>query len=558
MVFATNIQSIAYIIKLILNNTHLYGYFRLNLFRFDSKALSPENSLISLSIIMKLTRFKFLYAALIFTSSSIGQNTVGDVFFSAPKIHDVYFTFSQTGYWDSLKNNYTADVYMKCNLVVDGTNLPTCGVKFKGNSSYNNPSNKKSFKIGFDEYVSTQDYDGLNKLNLNNGFKDPSFLREKIALDVLNAAGYPAPRCAYARLYINGTYWGLYTAVEEINKDFLKDRFSDKKGNLFKGDPSGDLKWLGASPSLYYTKYELKTNTTANNWSDLVRLIDKINNSTTAQFYDSLETILNTKSWIQGWAGENIFSNLDSYIGSGHNYYIYDDSITNKFNWIPWDVNEAFGNFTMGMSVTQMESLSIFFLSNPATNRPLANKMLSNSVYKSRLVNEICYLTGFYFKQSYLFPKIDSIAAAIKADVYADNLKFFTNADFDKNIDTTVTQTSGPMWSFPGIKSFINHRRASLLSELAANGCSDVGVQELSTQRSEFSVFPNPANDKIAISSNNEPIKVIELYDLGGQKLFSETKEPCYSTSISLSSLPSGIYLLKINATAVQKLSVIR
>ncbi|MBK7910819.1 MAG: hypothetical protein IPJ96_10720 [Bacteroidetes bacterium] len=28
------------------------------------------------------------------------------------------------------------------------------------------------------EFVSGQEYDGIRKFNLNNGFKDPSFLRE--------------------------------------------------------------------------------------------------------------------------------------------------------------------------------------------------------------------------------------------------------------------------------------------------------------------------------------------------------------------------------------------
>lgn len=482
---------------------------------------------------------------LLFGTSAFGQNTVGDAFFGDPKIHDIYFNFTQTGYWDSLKNNYIADVYMSCNLVIDGTNLPTCGVKFKGNSSYNNPSLKKSFKIDFDGYISTQDLDGLNKLNLNNCFKDPSFLREKTTLDLLNAAGYPAPRCTYARLYINGAYWGLYTAVEEINKDFLKDRFSDKKGNLFKGDPNGDLRWLGASPSLYYTKYELKTNTTANNWTDLVRLIDKINNSSSVQFYDSLEKVMNTQTWIRCWAVDNIFANLDSYIGSGHNYYIYDDSITNKFNWIPWDVNEAYGNFNMGMSITQMENLSMYFVSNPAANRPLANKMLQNSTYKSQLTNEICYLTGNYFKQSYLFPRIDSLAAKIKADVYADPNKFFSNAEFDKNIDTTVTQTSGPMWSFPGIKSFINHRRASLITQLAANGCADVSIEKFGIQSPEFAVFPNPGNGVMEIKSS-VGLNDIEVLQYNGQQIYhAYFIEDRNNFIIDLNFASDGLYIIK-------------
>ncbi|RDJ93135.1 hypothetical protein B4Q13_24035, partial [Lacticaseibacillus rhamnosus] len=83
-------------------------------------------------------------------------------------------------------------------MIFDGRTLPTIGIKFKGNSSFNNSSVKKSMKLDLNNYVAGQDYDGIKKLNLNNGFKDPSFLREKIALDFMNAHGVTSPRCTFA------------------------------------------------------------------------------------------------------------------------------------------------------------------------------------------------------------------------------------------------------------------------------------------------------------------------------------------------------------------------
>ncbi|MBK7910817.1 MAG: CotH kinase family protein [Bacteroidetes bacterium] len=73
---------------------------------------------------------------------------------------------------------------------------------------------------------------------------------------------------------------------------------------------------------MYYNRCELDNNETANDWSDLIRLIDKINNSGTA-FHDSLAEVLNTWPFFRHWAADNLFANLDSYIGSGHNYFIY-------------------------------------------------------------------------------------------------------------------------------------------------------------------------------------------------------------------------------------------
>ncbi|HYG52894.1 MAG TPA: CotH kinase family protein, partial [Flavobacteriales bacterium] len=183
---------------------------------------------------------------LLIINVSVFAQTGGNAFFSMPSVHTLKFTFPYSNFTDSLNWSYTNDAYIKGTVEVDGIVYTNCGIKWKGNSSYTFPGNKKSFKIDFNEFISGQDHDGLKKLNLNNGFKDPSFLREKLMLDFLIEHNLPAPRCAYVEVYINDTLWGLYTGVEEVDKDFLERWFGEKKGNLFKGDPTGDLKWLGS------------------------------------------------------------------------------------------------------------------------------------------------------------------------------------------------------------------------------------------------------------------------------------------------------------------------
>ena len=73
----------------------------------------------------------------------------GDSIWSANFIHDIYLNFSQPSYYDSLINTHVNDTYMSCDVIFDGRTMPTIGVKFKGNSSFNNPSVKKSMKLDF-------------------------------------------------------------------------------------------------------------------------------------------------------------------------------------------------------------------------------------------------------------------------------------------------------------------------------------------------------------------------------------------------------------------------
>lgn len=493
----------------------------------------------------------FTFVILNLFNVAIAQNTVGDNIFSSNTVHDVYFNFSQVSYWDTLTANYTADVYTRCDISFDGVYYFDVGVKMKGNSSYNNPSIKKSFKVDMNEYVSGQNVDGLKKFNLNNGFKDPSFLREKLMLDFCYYNGIPAPRCTYARLFINNQLWGLYMFVEEVDKNFLEDRFINKKGNLFKGDPTGDLKWYGTSPSLYYPKYELKTNETQNDWSGLVHLIDEINNTPSANLHDSLEAVMNTIHTLKAWAASNIFVNLDSYLGSGHNYYVYHDSLSLKWNYIVWDVNEAFGNFNMGMSISQMENLSMYWISNPVTNRPLYNKMVADQSYKTAYTQIICSMLDNTFSNSFWDPKIDSIVAIISPYVSADPNKFFTYQNFLDNIYMNITVMGTPGGNnLAGIKSFIQNRRNFLVGELLSNNCT-VGINE-NEVLNEFGVFPNPASEILNVFAKT-PIEKIEIIDLQGSIIFNKINDKTLDVSINIGEFSSGMYFIRINNAGTRK-----
>lgn len=423
-------------------------------------------------------------------------------------------------------------------VMINGQTVDSVGIQFKGNSSYNNPSKKKSWKIDFNEFDSTKRYNGLKAINLNNGFKDPTMMREKIMNDFMNRNGLPAPRCTYGNVYVNDTLWGFYTVVEQVNNTFLKRWFPENDGNLFKGDPQGSLQWVGSTPSSYYTKYELKTNTTVNDWTDLVHLLDKINNTPTGNFYDSLETVLHTSLAIRAWAANILFVNLDSYEGSGHNYYIYHDLLYNKFGWITWDVNEAFGNFNQGMNISQIENLSIFYIPTPSTNRPLTNKMLANTTYKNSYIWEVCNFVANDFDTTVLNLMIDSLANVIRPYIYADFRKFYTNQQFETNINADITGS----FNIPGLKSFLVNRRSSVLSELTANGCY-MNVNESSVFGLQFTVNPNPNKGEFTVYGLRFPVQ-IQVYNSLGQIIHQQTVNSKQET-VNLNQT-SGIYFYRI------------
>lgn len=319
--------------------------------------------------------------------SGIGRaQNPGDILFGLPGIHTVEINFQQAGWWDSLVNNKALsdqtlqDVYMSGNIILDGNPVDCVGVRLKGNASYSHPGMKKPIRLEFDEYRPNQHYDGLSSLHFNNSAYDPTMLREKIMNDILRNHGIPAPRCAFALVYFNGSFVGVYNMIEHIDKKFLNTHFNDDRGNLFKGDPNGTLEWYGNSQSSYYSSYELKTNETQNDWSDLVNLITVINDGG-SNFPTAIRQVMDVDQFLWYLAAQNVFGNLDSYVHNPHNYYLYHDSLTNKFEWIAWDVGLSFGVFPTFFT-TPPRDLDVFYIPGDGARTPLTVQLFKHDEFR--------------------------------------------------------------------------------------------------------------------------------------------------------------------------------
>lgn len=491
---------------------------------------------------------------------SFSQNA-GDSTFQATFVHDINITLTQPNWWDSLmyykmhSDSFNLSTQsMMANIIIDGTVINAIGVSLKGNSSFGYPGQKKPIKLAFNQYVSGQKYDGMKTLNLNNNMLDPTQMREKLMLDFLNEKGLSAPRCSYAKVSYNGSYVGLYKLVEQIDKTFLNTHFGNNGGNLFKGDPHGELNWIDNNPASYYPYYELHTNTVVNNWSDLVNLIDNINNTPAPDFLDSLETNLNTTPMIQQWAARNLFVDLDAYFHSPHNYYLYHNTATNKFEWNTWDVSVSFG-FYPYWSEDSTEHTSLLMANTPLSSTPLTFRMLNDSTYKTTYLNAVCeYLE--YFSNSVLDPKIDSIGNAIRPYIYAepDSNQMFPEPLFEYGMDTLTLIT--PMGDIPGLKKFIANRRNNVITELATIPFTcTVGITDLSDFKFETKVYPNPFNTSTILQIISPGSGVIncelKIYDMFGREVLPEIIHipvaiGIDSFTISRGNLKSGMYFYQV------------
>lgn len=140
--------------------------------------------------------------------------------------------------WQWILANPRAEQYVRADFLYDNQMIRNVAVRPKGNSSLmsvaSSGSPRLSLKIDFNFFNSAQSFRGLKKLCLNNGFSDPSFIREVLGYEIFDQMGLPSPRTAFVDVYVNDLHIGLYTQVEPVDKAFLSRHFANPEGNLYK------------------------------------------------------------------------------------------------------------------------------------------------------------------------------------------------------------------------------------------------------------------------------------------------------------------------------------
>jgi hypothetical protein len=74
--------------------------------------------------------------------------------------------------------SHANDTYLSVDIDFNGQIYHQVGIKAKGNSSFNGPGQKKSFKLDINRFVSGQDMHGLKKINRNGLFLTPNLIDE--------------------------------------------------------------------------------------------------------------------------------------------------------------------------------------------------------------------------------------------------------------------------------------------------------------------------------------------------------------------------------------------
>lgn len=158
--------------------------------------------------------------------------------------------------WQELLDNAISEKYYACDVEINGETISNVGIRTKGNTSLSSIANdpdtdRYSFKIKFDEYVDGQTCMGLDKLVLNNDFADATNRKEALVYDMFQYLGADASLYNYAKISVNGEYWGTYLALEAVEDSFKLRNYGVSDGKLYKPETMGmgnDQKEEGEKP----------------------------------------------------------------------------------------------------------------------------------------------------------------------------------------------------------------------------------------------------------------------------------------------------------------------
>ncbi len=227
--------------------------------------------------------------------------------------------------------------YVDASVSIDGVEFPKVGLRKKGFIGSQSVS-RPSLKIKLNHVDKNGGIEGLNNLTLNNNQQDAAHVSQYLGYALFNKIGSPAPRCAYAKVTVNGKNLGIYSHVESMRKPILKRAFGHDNGTLYEGSVVDFYKdWENS--------FEHKRGDDKQGREKIKGLInvlsaDEISEKTIGKFVD-------LDSFYRFWVTEGLLGFWDGYSGNNNNFFVYLNPETDKFHFMPWGADALFSNFDM-------------------------------------------------------------------------------------------------------------------------------------------------------------------------------------------------------------------
>ena len=345
------------------------------------------------------------------------------------------------------QTSYSNDTH-PATFLGDGVVYENVKVRFRGQWARTWP--KKPIKIFFDH---KKPFAGRRCLDLNSGWRDPAFVREALAYRIYAACGVPCPEARMVRLQLNGEFRGLYVEVEQPDKAFL-NRIDLKGASLFKAisrSNQADERDHGPAEA-YRLHYDRETQKTEG-FGDLEGFCHDLASATNLLEFFTARVDLD--KYINYLAATVLVQHWDCF--NKNHFLLYDGGNSKKWFVVPWDLDRTCGDHWRGSFDVAQLPILLGTRQAPGTtgwNR-MEDRFLSEPTLRTRFLKRLAELVQTEFTKEKLYPILDQMEGDIGAEAELDRDRWPSPTP---DLHTGIAQ----------LKSYIQHRRSYLISQLAS------------------------------------------------------------------------------------------
>jgi hypothetical protein len=255
--------------------------------------------------------------------------------------------------WETLKANADENTYYPADMTWKSVTVRNIGIRSRGSGTRN--GSKPGLRLDFNRYLTNQTFLGMRALVLDNGYSDPTTIRESVAMKLYTAVGLPTPREAHARLYVNNEYVGVFIIVDSVDRAFIERVFGTDEGNTEQGGYLYEYKWqfywyleyLGPTLETYAPLFKPQTRDTDSMsaiYTPIAGMIRAINEAPDDQFVSAVGQYLDLNEFMKYLAVEQFTTEWDGFAGNWatNNFYLYRFRSNGIIQIIPWDKDHAF------------------------------------------------------------------------------------------------------------------------------------------------------------------------------------------------------------------------
>lgn len=316
-----------------------------------------------------------------------------------------------------LEQDLWSNEFVEGALHVGGAVHPAL-VRYRGHHTRKLP--KRSYNLRFPQGGPG----GITELHLNAEYVDPSLMRSKLSFDLFGDMGLLTPTCEPLWLEVEGRPPGVWAAMESVDENFLRRRRLPPGSIYYAVDGDANFSLVGRYSKRLKQRlsqgYEKKCPKDGS-WQDLEQFIFTINSLD--DFGGQVGRALEVEHYLD-WLLLVVFvSNTD---GFGHNYALYGNGETGRFDIIPWDYEGSWGRDPFGRALDPRHV--------PVGGRNcLSARLMRTRRWRSHYARRLLELMsdGGLLSLPRLFGRIEEMHERLRSYVHRDKGKGCSNSDFD-------------------------------------------------------------------------------------------------------------------------------